>query len=135
MNRYRLNGWSPLAKRRRLFGGFLVLREAPGSRVIAGTVPPVRWWSSRHAAQHRSQLGPDTDGPRSQSSPDRGIPHLTDLPLVRSRSTVCALNSSVKERLRRAVIMDILHGLNPTHQECPPERRTPTRRERDEDHQ
>lgn len=50
----------------------------------------------------------------------------TDLPLVRSRSTVWALNSGVNERLRRDVIMDILHGLSPTHQECPPKRGNPT---------
>jgi hypothetical protein len=47
---------------------------------------------------------------------------LTDLWLVRTSSTVCALNSGVKERLERAVIMDILPALSPTHQECPPNR-------------
>src|SRR5207253_10197584 len=49
----------------------------------------------------------------------------TDLPLVRTNSTVCALNSGVNERLRRAVIMDILPGFSPTHTECPPKRGKP----------
>jgi hypothetical protein len=39
---------------------------------------------------------------------------------------VCAFNSGVKERLVRAVIMDILPGLSPTHQECPPKWGKPT---------
>jgi hypothetical protein len=47
------------------------------------------------------------------------------LPLVRTNSTVRALNSGVNVRLRRAVIMDILLGLSPIHQECPPERVNP----------
>jgi hypothetical protein len=36
------------------------------------------------------------------------------------------LNSGVNERLGRDVIIDILHGLSPTHPECPPNWVRPT---------
>src|SRR5579872_2002728 len=32
----------------------------------------------------------------------------------------------MNDRLRRVVVMDILHGLSPTHPECPPNRVRPT---------
>jgi len=77
------------------------------------------------ADQHQSPPERPSVERRSAVEPRSRHTSAADLPLVRTRSTFSAFNSGVNERLRRAVSMNVLHGLSPTHPECPSNLGTP----------